>query len=180
MTGPPACGSSSGTGPVSSPPSIIPVTATVQFVQPGPADFSACTEPDGRTSPDCPPLTAVIVANDTPHSPDINDYQVVSTAQLSLRVSDVRVNGMALDVGSSCGSGPVTTAGNPLGYDGVVLTGGDVPGDPEPQYATEVPPSSAGRWTARRMSRRFPAAARAGTWTRCSLRRSPVPGTTSS
>lgn len=114
---------------------FMPVTATVQFVQPGPRDFSACVEPNGTTSPDCPPLTAVVAADDTPTSADYQHYQVVSTAQLSLRISDVTVNGTALRVGGSCQTGPVTTPGNPIGYDGVVLTGGNVPGDPEPQYA---------------------------------------------
>ncbi|HEY1705393.1 MAG TPA: hypothetical protein VGG75_37365 [Trebonia sp.] len=114
---------------------VEPVTATVQFVQTGPRDFSACVDKDGTTSPDCPPVTAVVAADDTNGTPEYNDYQVVSTAQLSLRISDVSVNGTPLDVGGSCQTGPVTTEGNPLGYDGVVLTGGNQPGDPAPQYA---------------------------------------------
>jgi hypothetical protein len=112
---------------------FMPVTATVQFVQPGPRDFSACVEKDGITSPDCLPVTAVI-ADNTTLGPEYNDYQVVSTAQLVLRISDVTVNGAPLDVGSSCQTGLVTAPGNPLGYDGVVVAGGNLPGDPVPQY----------------------------------------------
>ncbi|HSZ43103.1 MAG TPA: hypothetical protein VK817_24335 [Trebonia sp.] len=116
---------------------FMPVTATVQLVQPGPRDFSACIEANGTTSPACPPLTATVIDDTTPGAEN-NTYQVVSTAELSLRISDVSVNGTPLDVGASCQAGPVTTPGNPIHYDGVVLTGGNVAGDPEPQYSAVI------------------------------------------
>jgi hypothetical protein len=115
-----------------------PVTATVQLVQPGPRDFKSCVEPDGTTSPACPPITAVAYADDTTTSPTYQQYQIVASAQLSLRISDVTVDGTPLNVGGSCAAGSVTTPGNPIGYDGAVLAGGDEQGEPEPQYASPL------------------------------------------
>lgn len=116
---------------------FVPVTATVQLVQPGPREFSACVEADGSTSPACPPITATII-DDTAQGPLNNTYQVVATARLSLRISDVTVDGTPLDVGNSCQAGPATTPGNAVGYDGVVLTGGDLPGYSQPQYSAVI------------------------------------------
>jgi hypothetical protein len=60
---------------------------------------------------------------------------VVTVARLGLRLTDVRVNGVPLDVGPSCQSaGPLFTPGNPVAPGEVMLVGGTYPGDPVPSF----------------------------------------------
>jgi hypothetical protein len=99
---------------------FMPVTATVYLTQVG---------------------SAPVVGLGYQFNPPGNPYTVVSTAQVSLRLSNVTVNGTPLDVGNDCHTtGPLTSPGNPLaslgpGYsDELVLTGGSYSGDPLPPY----------------------------------------------
>lgn len=99
---------------------FMPVTATVYLTQVGSAPVTGVGYGDEGK-----------VGNTTTSVP----YTVVSTAQVSLRLSDVKVNGTSLDVGSHCQTiGPLTSPGNPTGYNGLVLSGGSFPGDPLPPY----------------------------------------------
>ncbi|MBO0830509.1 MAG: hypothetical protein J2P28_04285 [Actinobacteria bacterium] len=68
-----------------------------------------------------------------------SDYVVTVTAAVTLRLSDVTVNGTPLDVGSHCQTtGPLYTPDNPIadpGDDRVVLQGGSDPtSEPYPQW----------------------------------------------
>lgn len=66
-------------------------------------------------------------------------WYVVSTAKMSLRLSDVRVNGVPLDVGPNCRTnGPLYTPDSPLapGHDEVALTGGTSVDATSPVFGT--------------------------------------------
>jgi hypothetical protein len=92
---------------------FVPVTATVQLVQVGPA-----------------PVTGVLYG-----AASQSNFAEVVTSEMSLQVSGVRVNGVALDVGPDCRTAqPVYTPDPAIdpANDLVVLAGGDSPGDPQP------------------------------------------------
>lgn len=121
---------------------FTPVTATVQITQTGPLLFSDCIESDGTTSPACPPVTVVFYSLTNGPGGNYGDYQVVATSQVTLRVSDVKVDGVPLDVGPDCQSAGILTSpdspavqNTPLGPNAMVLTGGDLAGEPEPAFS---------------------------------------------
>jgi len=96
---------------------FMPVTATIHLIQVG-------------------PLNAVIYQeiNRALANPEAEPFTIVSTAQVSVQVTNVKVNGVPLDVGNDCHTGILTSPGNPLGYNGLVLAGGSNVGDPGPLY----------------------------------------------
>jgi hypothetical protein len=103
---------------------FVPVTATAILTQAGPA-----------------PLTTLIIDNLGPlDSPDTADpFTAVSLARVDLRLTDVRVNGVALNVGSSCRTdAPLFTPGNPEAPGELVLTGGTNLGDPSPSFGNAI------------------------------------------
>jgi hypothetical protein len=107
-------------------------TATATFVSFGfmPITATAHLSQVGTT-----PLTAVVYLDASTPLGSNGPYTVVATAQMSMRVSDVKVNGVPLDVGPDCHTTrSLSSPGNPIGYDGLVLSGGDNPGDPGPLY----------------------------------------------
>lgn len=77
-----------------------------------------------------------------------SDYVITVTAAVTLRLSDVTVNGTPLDVGSHCQTtGPLYTPGNPTadpGNDRVVLQGGTNPSEPSPQWESLGSPDGGG------------------------------------
>jgi hypothetical protein len=108
---------------------FVPVTATVYLTQAGSSPLTSVVYTDyGPPTPAGPGTHFSENAN--------NPFQVVSAAQVGLRLADVKVNGVPLDVGADCHTDGVLTSPNPLGYHGLVLTGGGFPGDPLPQYLT--------------------------------------------
>jgi hypothetical protein len=100
---------------------FVPVTATVHLIQAG-------------------PVTAVIyqpIATDNVATPlgSTSPMTAVSTAQVSVQVTNVKVNGVPLDVGNNCHTdGILTSPGNPINYNGLVLQGGVPAGSPGPRY----------------------------------------------
>lgn len=98
---------------------VMPVTATAHLTQVGPD-----------------PVTAVIYQNQSTLLGQNAPFTVVSVARVTLRISDVKVNGKPLDVGANCHTAsPLTSPGNPLGLKtGLVLSGGSFPGDATPLY----------------------------------------------
>lgn len=103
---------------------FVPVTATAHLSQVGDEPVQAIVYQQ-RGSAAFAPFTD-------------NPYQVVATAQLSLRLSDVKVNGVALDVGDQCRTTrSLYTPDSPAdpGNDRVVFVGGDDEGNPTPIYA---------------------------------------------
>ncbi|MBO0835760.1 MAG: hypothetical protein J2P28_09600 [Actinobacteria bacterium] len=115
-----------------------PVTATVTLQQVGPLDRADCLEPDGTTSPDCPPLTAIVsqFIGGTSTFARRGDLWVVVTAALTMRISDVTVNGTPLNVGNDCHTdGELTSPSSPIDPGEVVLSGSNIPGvSPKPDY----------------------------------------------
>lgn len=99
---------------------FMPVTATIHLIQTRPGPVEAIVYQPVANHASVPPFTAV------------------STAVISLQLTDVKVNGAPLDVGSNCRTkGPVSTPelDTELGLPGtVVLAGGDAIGDPLPLY----------------------------------------------
>jgi hypothetical protein len=76
-----------------------------------------------------------------------SDYVIDVTAAVTLRLSDVTVNGTPLDVGSHCQTtGPLYTPDNPAdpANDRVVLQGGSNPSEPSPQWPNTDQPNSNG------------------------------------
>jgi hypothetical protein len=102
---------------------FVPVTGTVHITQ----------------VPGGPPLTVVEYRNRSDPSSDQNQTQPstdVITAEVSVRLSDVKADGVPLDVGPDCHTirplsspDPVADPENNL----VVLTGGSAPGEPTPR-----------------------------------------------
>jgi hypothetical protein len=110
---------------------FMPVTATLTFAQAGPRLLSGCT-----TSDSCPPVTEVAYQQ---LPANVNPYTVVSTAQVSLSVSNVKVNGVPLSVSQDCRTdGPVYSPDSPAdpGNDLLVLTGGSAVTDPAPPFGS--------------------------------------------
>lgn len=100
---------------------FVPVTATVHLTQAGSAPvttvaFNITAAPSGQFAPIPAPVT------------------VVSTADVSLRLSDVAVNGVPLDVGGDCHTTGRLTSPNPVNPSALVMTGGTQPGDPPPFF----------------------------------------------
>lgn len=102
---------------------FMPVTATVQLTQVGSVPVTTIA------------LQRKVPPADLPQAFDFTPSTVVSTSDVSLRLSDVKVNGVSLDVGGNCHTTGPLTSPNPINYNGLVLTGGDQPGDPLPWYA---------------------------------------------
>lgn len=101
---------------------IVPVTATAFFVQDGPAPVKTAAYQLSINN------AGTTVSGST-------FTTIVTTAQVSLRVAQVKVNGVTLDVGGHCQtSGPVYTPDPVLdpGDNLLVLSGGNAPGEPEP------------------------------------------------
>jgi hypothetical protein len=71
-----------------------------------------------------------------------SDFVITVTAAVTLRLSDVTVNGTPLDVGSHCQTtGPLYTPGNPVAdpdNDRMVLQGGSHPSEPSPQWVGDA------------------------------------------
>jgi hypothetical protein len=100
---------------------FMPVTATVTLEQATTAPIEVVIYGDEDAPPTAP------VQNTTPK------LTVVAVGQFDLQISDVDVNGVPLDVSASCrADGTVSTPGNPVGSGDLVLSGGDVPGEPVP------------------------------------------------
>jgi hypothetical protein len=103
---------------------FAPVTATATLSQVGSA-----------------PLTTVIYQDAGPPSAidPAEPFTVVSVARLQLRLTNVAVNGVALDVGPSCLSkGILYTPGNQVAPGELELTGGTDLGDPVPSFANAL------------------------------------------
>lgn len=125
---------------------VAPVTATVTLQQAGPLDRADCLEtgPNGTTttSPACPPVT--VIANNyiggTSTFGRANDAWAVSTVRLTMRLTDVTVNGTPLDVGDDCRTdGELTSPGNPIDPSQVVVFGSNIPGvGPAPDFVSEL------------------------------------------
>ncbi|MFD0856562.1 hypothetical protein ACFQ07_30300, partial [Actinomadura adrarensis] len=63
-------------------------------------------------------------------------YSIFGMAKISLRLSDVTVNGVPLDVGGNCRTaGHLTSPDSPYRPDRVVLVGGSGPNDPRPKFS---------------------------------------------
>lgn len=100
---------------------VVPVTATAYLTQVGPD-----------------PLTVVLIEKSSvPGQP----FEVVATARVALRLADVQVNGVPLDVGGHCETAePLSSAQDPV--PGETLPPGEValvggagdPGDPLPAF----------------------------------------------
>jgi hypothetical protein len=103
---------------------FAPVTATAVLTQIGPA-----------------PLTTVVYVDEGPAAVQVQTAPatVVAVARLGVRLTNVRVNGVTLDVGPSChAAGPLFTPGNPVAPGELMLTGGTYPGDPVPSFGGAV------------------------------------------
>jgi hypothetical protein len=104
---------------------FVPVTATATLVQYGKA-----------------PVIAVLYQNEGLPVPTGGGngnapYVVIVTGSFELRISDVDVNGVPLDVGPSCRTdGILSTPGNPAAPGELMLSGGSRNGDPVPAYAS--------------------------------------------
>jgi hypothetical protein len=100
---------------------FMPVTATINLTQTGTGPVMAVVYRQINDAASVPPYTAV------------------STTKISAQLTDVKVNGTQLDVGSNCRtSGPVYTPelDSELGLPStLVLTGGNASGDPLPLYS---------------------------------------------
>ncbi|HEY3684683.1 MAG TPA: DUF6801 domain-containing protein [Streptosporangiaceae bacterium] len=108
---------------------FVPVTATAHISQVGDDPLQAVVYQ--REGPSDFPAAADRVA----------PYTVVSTARVSMRLSDVKVNGVPLDVGNNCrtsrGLYTPGSAADP-NNDRIVFTGGDTTGNPTPIYANPL------------------------------------------
>lgn len=98
---------------------FMPITATATITQVGQQSVRAVVyDPSGNDGA-CTPCT------------------VVSTAEVSLTISNVKVNGVPLDVGNNCHTVRPLYTPDPTGKidpnnNLVVMTGGTMPGDPQP------------------------------------------------
>lgn len=87
------------------------------------------------------PLTTVVYVDEGPEAVQVQTAPatVVAVARLGVRLTNVRVNGVALDVRPSCrAAGPLFTPGNPVAPGALMLTGGTYPGDPVPGFGGAV------------------------------------------
>jgi hypothetical protein len=105
---------------------FMPVTATVTLTQMEPSACTIVPVPAPTFKLRRCPITEVLYQDLGPNGTNHPPYTVVSTAHVSLRISDATVNGVPLNVGANCrADGPVYTPGSPVdpGDDLLVLTG---------------------------------------------------------
>lgn len=105
---------------------FMPVTATVNLTQLAPDTCTEVPVASGTATLKQCPVTEVLYQDLGPNGTSHPPYTVVSTAHVSLRLSDAKVNGVPLDVGPDChADGPLYTPGNAAdpGDDLLVLTG---------------------------------------------------------
>jgi hypothetical protein len=108
---------------------FVPVTATVHLIQAG-------------------PITAVVYRDNGGTLGSANPFTAVSTAQVSAQLTNVKVNGTPLDVGSDCHTaGTLYSPGNPINPHELVTVGGQNAGDSGPLYVFELSGSLAGTAT---------------------------------
>jgi hypothetical protein len=110
---------------------LEPVTATAILSMQGPA-----------------PVTAIIYQNRgrIGHLSQQAPTVAVATASLGLRLTDVKVNGVPLNVGPDChAAGILSTPGNPVAPGQVMLVGGTRFGDPFPHFGLTFEGSVAGK-----------------------------------
>lgn len=99
---------------------FTPVTATVHLMETGAV-----------------PVRTIVYEDSSGSGASHVQFTAVSTVTMAVQLTDVTVDGTALDVGSHCTAGPLSTPDldAELGLpDTVVLTGGDAHGEPLPQY----------------------------------------------
>jgi hypothetical protein len=95
-----------------------PVTATVHLTQVGPD-----------------PLKAVLYLNATQEVAS-GPFHIVATSTVSMRIDQVSVNGVPLDVGDNCRTAaPLSSPDSPVQPEQLVLIGGSELGDPSPHFA---------------------------------------------
>jgi hypothetical protein len=99
-------------------------------------------------------LSAVAYTNESlPYGSYGDGTVAVVTSQVELRVADITVNGVPLDVGNDCQTtGPLYSPPGPADPDPatdplLVVVGGDQPGDPRPYYGTQSGGALAGEAT---------------------------------
>jgi hypothetical protein len=105
---------------------FMPVTATVNLTQTVPDTCTVVPVASGTTVLKRCPVAEVLYQDLGPTGTQHPPYTVVSTAHVSMRISDVAVNGVPLDVGPNChADGPLYTPGSPADPAGnlLVLTG---------------------------------------------------------
>jgi hypothetical protein len=110
---------------------VVPVTATAYLIQAG---------PDPVTAVAYQLLGPPSISGNSPAPQSYVPYTVVATAEVSLRVSDVKADGVSLDVGPNCHTiqplytpYPAIDPSNPdPGY--VMLAGGTGAGQPQPGF----------------------------------------------
>jgi hypothetical protein len=106
---------------------FMPVTATAYLTQVGKQPITALL------AKDIGPCGSLLNGSCTAQGDTAGPYSVVSRAEMSLRIADVKVNGTPLDVGNNCHTVvPLSSPGNPIGASGLVLSGGSFPGEPAP------------------------------------------------
>jgi hypothetical protein len=105
---------------------FAPVTATAILFQPaGSPPLNTTVYQDQGT---CISACNVIGDTNTP-------FTAVTVAQVAMRLTNVQVNGVPLNVGPSCRTqGNLFTPGNPEAPTDLVLTGGTNIGDPSPSF----------------------------------------------
>jgi hypothetical protein len=119
--------------------SLIPVTETAyqQFTNPNYYDPGQYFDPNDSYLPSvCNTLTGTT-------QQICNDIVITATASVTLRLTDVTVNGTPVDIGDRCQTvGPLYTPGSPAdpGGDRVVLTGGTNSVYPYPQFGSASVP----------------------------------------
>jgi hypothetical protein len=116
-------------------PELPPMTATFRAFGFMPVTATVTLKQVGST-----PITVVLYSDlgeaTNPYDEGDIPLTVVSTGRFTLQLSDVKVNGLALNVGSSCQTtGVVTTPDEPVGSGEMALIGGGFPGDPTPWFA---------------------------------------------
>lgn len=121
--------------------SLIPVTETAyqQYTNPNYYDPGQYFDPKDSYEP-----SVCSTLNGTTQSV-CNDIVVTATAALTLKLTDVTVNGTPVNVGDHCETaGPLYTPGSPgdTGDDRVVLTGGSSSVYPYPQFGSASIPGA--------------------------------------
>jgi hypothetical protein len=114
---------------------LPPVTATFLGFGFAPVTATAIISQDGA------PLTVVVYQNEgSTAEPDSSRFfSAISVARLSIRLTNVQVNGVPLNVGPSCRtSGDLYTPGNPVAPTELMLVGGTYPGDPVPSFGAAL------------------------------------------
>jgi hypothetical protein len=120
---------------------LPPVTATLLGFGFEPVTATAIISQAGRA-----PLTAIVYQDQglcvttSPCTGDSQDpFTAVAVARLQVRLTNVRVNGVPLDVGPSCRTrGILFTPGQHVAPGELVLTGGTNVGDPSPSFGSAI------------------------------------------